>query len=123
MRAADVRNEYILRGNAIFEALCQCNLYKVPLVQANFDALNDMLARNAESDYFIQRGINQYPDLIVLTEFELNQMQKYFDKWIPLADPEEMEDDHFLRYDCYIKTNPFEEYVILLPDYMIRADY
>ena len=122
-RAADVRDEHILRGNAIFEALRQCNLYKVPLVQANFDSLNDMLARNAESDYFIRLGKNQYPDLIVLTEFELNQMQKYFDEWIPLADPEEMEDDHILRHDCYIKTNPFEEYVIRLPDYLIGADY
>ena len=82
-----------------------------------------MLAQNAESDYFIQHGINQYPDLIVLTEFELNQMQKYFDEWIPLADPEAMEEDHFLKYDCYIKNNPFEEYMIQLPDYLIGADY
>ena len=42
--------EYIQRGNAIFDAFCRCNLYKVSLIKANYKNLNDWLAQNDHSN-------------------------------------------------------------------------
>ena len=92
IEALDERRDHIQRGNAIFDAFCQCNLYKVTLIKANYKNLNDWLARNAQSDQSDQNA-----ELIILNEFELNQMKKYFNEWIQQADHAAIEEDHFFK--------------------------